>query len=168
MCVIQVKTCAIHELCARLDLCIVVMVFRPGLFPATIPLFSFGKHRRSDQRLKVPTQVLVDIEVDAYCNENNAEPPTMCKPVSEVGTILGDPAPVSADGLHLPEGCDCRAADEWHDPQAQAEKHPLYLADAVKVGLPGDDKKCRDADSKDGEIGGLNRNLLDPAVKGAS
>lgn len=59
-------------------------------------------------------------DIDRSGAKDNRDAPAVRQRISQVGTVLQDPAPVPADGAHLAHGRRDRRRDERNDPYGPA------------------------------------------------
>jgi hypothetical protein len=59
--------------------------------------------RMSTEPAILTTKLYRDADVDRTDAQNDAEAPTVCKPIAKCNFILFDPAPVATDGPERPQ-----------------------------------------------------------------
>ena len=109
-----------------------------------------------------------DGHVDADDGEEDGEAPAVAERVPQVGRVLRDPAPVARHGLDLAHDQGQRRGEEGHDPHEEADQPLLCRAAVHDPAVEVDGQQGHDRDGEDREVGGLDRDLADPAVRAAA
>lgn len=109
-----------------------------------------------------------DGDVDADDGEEDSETPAVAKHVPQVGRVLRDPAPVARDGLDLVRDQGERRGEEGHGPHEEADEPLLGRAAVHDPAVEVDGQERHHRDGEDGEVGGLDRDLADPAIQVAA
>lgn len=104
-------------------------------------------------------------DVDADDGQEDGEAPAVAKDVAQVRRVLRDPAPVARHGLD-PVGHEGQGGgEEGHGPDEEADQALLGRAAVHDPPVEVDGQQGHHRDGEDGEVGGLDGNLADPAVQ---
>lgn len=106
-----------------------------------------------------------DGAVAGHDDEEDGVAPAVAEGVAQVGWVARDPAPVARDGLDLVEEEGEAGGRDGEEPD-EADDEALLAEGAVDDPLVEADRQERDdGDAEDREVGGLDRDLADPAVE---
>lgn len=109
-----------------------------------------------------------DGHVDADHGEEDGEAPAVAENVAKVWWVLRDPAPVARHGLDLVGDQGQRRGEEGHRPHEEADQPLLGCAAVHDPAVEVDGQQGHHRDGEDREVGGLDRDLADPAVRVAA